>query len=338
MHRFIRQVLPNFKQVNFLAFSNPIINKVKLHQQPLVKNKSIKLFLTLSVLQWLGFEKDDEEKESELIMTLKRAVLCTQREQYDKAEQMLHIALRLAQQQQNKQGILYCFDLMGNLAFDTFQLEKAQKIFVIVMQMLLESGVKEDDNKMVHVSLKVARINHLLAREDVAETGFKWCLEKITPNKNQDYDTKLLYGVVQDWYAQFLLDRGEVTASLEHLKEAYDVCCEVEGKNTEQTMLLLNDLGITSWKAGDIQKAEAFLNDALILGKKLDDQRHLGVVQSNLGLIYLQNGFVEKAHEFCKMGWKLGKHYDDNESIGQSTYCLDQIREVLGEKQQNKQK
>lgn len=163
MHRFIRQVLPNFKQVNFLAFSNPIINKVKLHQQPLVKNKSIKLFLTLSVLQWLGFEKDDEEKESELIMTLKRAVLCTQREQYDKAEQMLHIALRLAQQQQNKQGILYCFDLMGNLAFDTFQLEKAQKIFVIVMQMLLESGVKEDDNK-VNNFLTLSKVRILLMR------------------------------------------------------------------------------------------------------------------------------------------------------------------------------
>lgn len=52
------------------------------------------LAFALSILTWLGFTKEDEEKDSELIMTLKRAVLCTQREEFDKAEQMLHLALR----------------------------------------------------------------------------------------------------------------------------------------------------------------------------------------------------------------------------------------------------
>lgn len=102
----------------------------------------------LSLLTWLGFEKDDEEKESELIMTLKRAVLCTQREQYEKAEQMLHLALRLAQQQQNQQGVIYCYDLMANLAFDTFQLDKAEKLFVSVLQLLLGGGLDQNDLKV----------------------------------------------------------------------------------------------------------------------------------------------------------------------------------------------
>ena len=56
--------------------------------------KTFNVAFALSILTWLGFTKEDEEKESELIMTLKRAVLCTQREQYEKAEQMLHLALR----------------------------------------------------------------------------------------------------------------------------------------------------------------------------------------------------------------------------------------------------
>lgn len=107
--------------------------------------------IALSVLTWLGFTKEDEEKESELIMTLKRAVLCTQREQYEKAEQMLHLALRIAQQQQNQQGVLYCYDLMANLAFDTYELAKAEKLFVSVLQMLLSQGMPDDNLKVCQV-------------------------------------------------------------------------------------------------------------------------------------------------------------------------------------------
>lgn len=104
--------------------------------------------LGVSLLTWLGFRDEDKDKESELIMTLKRAVLCTKREQYDKAEQMLHLALRLAQQEQNHQGVIYCFDLMANLAMDRLQLDKAEKLFVSVLQLLLGDGVKESDLKV----------------------------------------------------------------------------------------------------------------------------------------------------------------------------------------------
>ena len=108
-----------------------------------------KTIVGLSILSWLGFTEDDKEKESELVMTLKRAILCTRREQYEKAEQMLHLALRLAQQQQNEQGVLYAYDLMANLAMDRLELDKAEKLFVSVMQMLISSGVKEDNLKVL---------------------------------------------------------------------------------------------------------------------------------------------------------------------------------------------
>lgn len=104
--------------------------------------------LALSILGWLGFIDEDENKESELIMTLKRSVLATQREQFDKAEQLLHIALRLAQQQQNEQGVLYCYDLMANVAFNRLELNKAEKLFVSVLQMLLATGTQQDDLKV----------------------------------------------------------------------------------------------------------------------------------------------------------------------------------------------
>lgn len=122
---------------------NPFKNKSDFKLPP-----PSNLAIALSILTWLGFTKEDEEKESELITILKRAVLCTQREQYDKAEQMLHLALRIAQQQQNEQGVIYCYDLMANLAFDQYELDKAEKLFVSVMQMLLGHGTSQDDLKV----------------------------------------------------------------------------------------------------------------------------------------------------------------------------------------------
>lgn len=113
----------------------------------LIKSEA-KTVLAISLLTWLGFVEDDKDKESELIMTLKRAVLCMQRDQHEKAEQMLHLALRIAQQQQHEQGVLYCFDLMANLAFEQHELDKAHKLFVHVLQMLLAKGTAQDDIKV----------------------------------------------------------------------------------------------------------------------------------------------------------------------------------------------
>lgn len=94
------------------------------------------------------FEKEDDSPEGQLVMTVKRAIVCIQREQYKKAEQMIHLALRMAQTMQHDDGITMCFDIMANLAYETEQFEKADKLFVAVLQRLLEKGVKQNDIKV----------------------------------------------------------------------------------------------------------------------------------------------------------------------------------------------
>lgn len=115
-----------------------------------------------------------------------------------------------------------------------------------------------------------------------------------------------MYGVIQDWYAQFLLDRGNIEKSLIHLKEAYKICAEYKGKDSEQSMLLLNDLGITNWRAGDIETAEGCLAQAVHIGDNLEDKTHVGVVNANLGLVYLEKGIIEQAKKYCSTAWHLG--------------------------------
>lgn len=159
---------------------------------------------------------------------------------------------------------------------------------------------------MIHISLKLARIYHLRAEEQKAETGYLWCLEQLENQKNNSVDAKTLYGVVQDWYAQFLLDRGDVQKSLMLLKGAYNVCKEVTDENSEQRMLLLNDLGITSWRAGDLDAAQQFLGEAVTMSESIDDKSHAGVVHANLGLIFLEKGITREAEKYCNQAWRLG--------------------------------
>lgn len=71
---------------------------------------------------------------------------------------MLHIALRQAQSLQNEDGITYVYDVMANLAFEVGEFEKAEKLFKSVMQRILAAGTPQDDLKIVHMSLKMAKI------------------------------------------------------------------------------------------------------------------------------------------------------------------------------------
>jgi tetratricopeptide repeat protein 19 len=71
---------------------------------------------------------------------------------------MLHLALRIAQTEQNEDGITYIYDVMANLAFEIGQYDKAQKLFKAVMQRILSKGAPQDDLRIVSMSLKLAKI------------------------------------------------------------------------------------------------------------------------------------------------------------------------------------
>ncbi|XP_045470508.1 tetratricopeptide repeat protein 19 homolog, mitochondrial [Harmonia axyridis] len=286
----------------------------------------------INILTWLGFTSGDEEKESELIKILKRAVLCMKKEQYNAAEQLLHLALKIAQEQQNEQGIIYCFDLMANLALEQLIFDKAEKLFVAVLQILLSKGVQQNDLKVIHISLKLARIAQLKAEMEKAELGYQWCLEKIKEQKIDNLDAQVLSGVIQDWYAQFLLDKGDTEKALTFLKGAYEVCEETMGSHNEKSMLLLNDLGITSFRAGDMVNAENYLNKGIKIGHKVDDQTHVGVLHANLGLVLLHQGIIKQAEKYCVEALKLGTKNKNDETIGQANYCFEQIKLILENK------
>lgn len=74
--------------------------------------------------------------------------------------------------------------------------------------------------------MKLARICQLLANIERADLGYNWCLEQIGHHPKDNEEARLLYGVINDWYAQYLLDVNNFSKAIIHLNEAYKVCTE----------------------------------------------------------------------------------------------------------------
>lgn len=91
MYRFARVVFANYRRINNLRNHIEFMPTMKKLEAP------TKLIISSTILSFFGLEKSEEElekEESELIMTIKRGVLSSLRSEFEKAEQLYHLALR----------------------------------------------------------------------------------------------------------------------------------------------------------------------------------------------------------------------------------------------------
>ncbi|KAJ4441235.1 hypothetical protein ANN_11086 [Periplaneta americana] len=289
--------------------------------------KSSSLFLSAGILSFFGLEKDDE-KESELITTIKRGVLLTQKEEFKKAEQMFHLALKLAQEQQNYDGITFIYDMLANLAYDQEEYQKAEKLFVSVIQRLLSTGVSTTDNKVIHISLKLANIYKIQKDFRKAEEGFKFCknhLQASVESGKKDEDTVLLWAMALDGYARFLVDAARLPEAFICFQKAYDLCVEINGEENEEIVVLLNDLGTICFIQNDLDKAVSFLKQAIAIGNKLPDMKDFSSVLLNLGTVYMKKGMVEEAKQFYEAAWKNAKRHKNSGVLKEVSSCMDEL-------------
>ncbi|EZA58174.1 hypothetical protein DMN91_011710 [Ooceraea biroi] len=280
----------------------------------------------------LGIEDTSEEDVPEIILTIKRSILLIQKGQFDKAEQMLHLALRQAQTIQHYDAITYIHDAMANLAFDTGDYRKAQTLFKSVLQRLMSNGAAEDDMRVIHISLKMAKVLEHLKEPKTAEQGYQFCMEKLKERIEKDPEHKdaiLLQGMTFDWYARMLLSQSRHTEAFNYFLQAYNICREMNGEEHEQTVVLLNDLGTVCYKQGNYDEAIKYLSAAAKIGKNLPDMVDLSWIHVNLGNVYLKKGLYDEARKSCLKGRKIAKAKDDNDSLLEADECLKEIKKLL---------
>ncbi|XP_014275256.1 tetratricopeptide repeat protein 19 homolog, mitochondrial [Halyomorpha halys] len=323
----------NFEKLNKVVLSSRRLNDLFSRLTPQSKRNS-GLWGTIMISGFFGLfkEKEEEKSESELIMTIKRAVLLIQRDDFKGAEQLLHLALKLAQDQHNEDGVTYIYDLLANLAFAQGHFNTAEKLFVNVMQRLIQVGVSEDDLKINHISLKLAKIYEEKKDDKKAEEGYKFCLKNLQGKVDvslEDHDAVLLWAMSLDWYARFLLSKDRLDDALANFEKAYELSLKLHGEIHEQTVVLLNDLGTICYLKGDHDNALNYLTKAIEIGKHLPNMEDFSSVYVNLGNIYMQQKMFDEAKKYCKEGWQNANRHKNNEGIQEATLCLKELSKIM---------
>ncbi|XP_004870839.1 tetratricopeptide repeat protein 19, mitochondrial isoform X1 [Heterocephalus glaber] len=277
-----------------------------------------------------------DEAEAEIIQLLKRAKLSIMKDEPEEAELILHDALRLAYQTDNKKAITYTYDLMANLAFIRGQLENAEQLFKATMSYLLGAGMKQEDNAIIEISLKLASIYATQNRQEFALAGYEFCIstleEKIEREKELGEDvmsveekanTHLLLGMCLDACARYLLFSKQPSQAQRMYEKALQISEEIQGERHPQTIVLMSDLATTLDAQGHFDEAYVYMQRASDLARQINHPE-LHMVLSNLAAILIHRERYTQAKEIYQEALKQAELKRDEVSI-------QHIREELAE-------
>ncbi|XP_037957844.1 tetratricopeptide repeat protein 19 homolog, mitochondrial [Teleopsis dalmanni] len=283
-----------------------------------------------SIFSWFKWHKEEDiTPETKLVEAIKRSVLCIQREQFDKAEQMLHLALRMAQDINSKEGIIYIYDVMANLAMEREQYTKAEKLFADVMRSLLADGHTETSPQILHISSKLAHMAQLQGDLEKAQLGFVWTLKGIQKNIEEldyDKDVQELFGLTKNWFGQLQLRQAKYEDAKKNFQEAFELLTDLYGPSNDKIIIILNNLSVTCVHLEDYTGAKNYIEHALTIAKDLNDIAQQGILEANLGLIYFHEGFLAKAKQICQNAYRIGKKCNNDDAVEQAEYCLNEIK------------
>ncbi|ELW62576.1 Tetratricopeptide repeat protein 19, mitochondrial [Tupaia chinensis] len=190
-----------------------------------------------------------DEAEAEIIQLLKRAKLSIMKDEPEEAELLLHDALRLAYQSDNKKAITYTYDL-------------AEQLFKATMSYLLGGGMKQEDNAIIEISLKLASIYAAQNRQEFALAGYEFCIstleEKIEREKELPED--IVSGQCTD------VDLAKISGDL---RSRYEVMAEQIQKDAQVSFTSQTEEGSSSSALLSFLVEEK-ANTHLLLGMCLD--------------------------------------------------------------------
>lgn len=290
------------------------------------RHKLSPCLLSFSIFTWLGF-KEKVSAEDELIHTIKHCILFIQKEEFDKAEQLLHVALRQAQQIRHELGITYIYDIMANLALQKEHLDKAKQLFVAVAQRIMAAGAQEDDFRVVHISAKLARVSHLKKEYSTAQLGYEFCLEKLKEAFKEDPsdDNKKLLALTEDWYGRLFIDCNRYEDGLKLMIQSLNRVREIPDVEKEHLVTQLNDIGTVCDRLGKTEESIEYFKEAIEMAKHLD-MEDLGTMYVNLGRAYMKKNLLDTARKYCGHAWKLGLTSKNKEIREEAELCFKEIK------------
>ncbi|KAK5930045.1 hypothetical protein CesoFtcFv8_000265 [Champsocephalus esox] len=304
-----------------------------------------------------------QRKEDEIILLLKKAKLSLSRDQLEAASVFLHQALALAHQTHNNQAIIYCYSLMANLAFVQGHLDHAEKLFKAAMSFMLSGGTPEDDNAVIEMSLKLATIYAEQNKTELAEHGFRFCLESLQEKlqreekaeptgeeaeptgeeaepTEQRKDSRLLLGLCFDSRARYRASRRRLQEAEGDYREALKICEGEQGHTHPQTLVLMSDLATILDLQGRHDDALQLVQHAVQLSRSVTHP-DLQVLLGNMAGILLHTGRLEDSVRCYQEALSLALQAKDQEAVHAIQEGLEEVKkrkEVKRRKEEEEEK
>ncbi|XP_019730644.1 tetratricopeptide repeat protein 19, mitochondrial isoform X3 [Hippocampus comes] len=277
-----------------------------------------------------GSSEEPSSKEEELIMLLKKAKLSMLRGELEAASSFLHAAAAIAHGERHRPAIIYTYSQMANLAYVQGHLTQAEKLFKAAMSYMLAGGMPQDDNAFVEMSLKLATMYAQENKAELAEHGFRFCLETLE-GKVQKFeetpadqlteadevlrkDTRLLLGLCLDSHARYLASKKQLTQAAAHYRKALDICQKEQGPHHHQTLVLMSDLATILDLQGRHDDALALLRQAVDTGR-VSGHEDLHVLLANMATVLLHAGRHDDGIRMFHEALDLAREVDDSNAI-----------------------
>lgn len=287
-----------------------------------------------------------------MILLLKKAKLSVYRGQLQAASGFLHQAVVLAHQTHNNQAIIYTYSQMANLAYVQGQLDSAEKLFKAAMSFMLSGGTPQDDNAVIEMSLKLATIYAEQNKAELAEHGFRFCMESLeaklekqkeipAEEQTEEQDdlrknTRLLLGLCLDSRARYRASTLHLKQAGQDYQNALNICRQEQGETHPQTLVLMSDLATIL----DLQGRH---DDALVLVQQaVDLSRSAGhpdqhVLLGNMAGILLHTGRLEDSVRFYQEALSLAQQAGDQDAVGQIHEGLKEVKKRRKEEEERKE-
>ncbi|XP_051665664.1 tetratricopeptide repeat protein 19, mitochondrial isoform X2 [Manacus candei] len=216
---------------------------------------------------------------------------------------------------------------MANVAFMQGQLDNAEKLYKASMSYLLAGDMKEDDNAILEMSLKLASIYAAQKQDKLAIAGYQFCIltleEKIAKQKDLPEDvlpaeekanTRLLLGMSLDSYARYLLSVNQLPAAQKMYEKALQIANDVQGETHPQTVVLMNDLATVLDAQGHHDEAYSYVKRAAELARETQHpEEHM--VLNNLAAILMHKEDFLQAKQVYKEALKQAQQKGDVASV-----------------------
>ncbi|XP_067834023.1 tetratricopeptide repeat protein 19, mitochondrial [Heptranchias perlo] len=288
------------------------------------------------------FEHDEKERqktEDRIILLIKQAKLSAMKGNLEDADRMLHQALHLAQQSHNNQAITYTYIQMANLAFLRGDLLNAEKLFKAAMSSLLGSGMQQDDNAVIEMSLKLCSIYASTEQHHLAIEGYKWCIETLeekvqrqqaVPEESlsaeQKDNTRLLLGMSLDSCARYMMGRKQLELAESLYEKALAISRQVQGESHPQTVVLMNDLATVLDMKGHHDQAYEYVTRASKLARETGHPDQY-VILSNLAGILMHRGNYSEAKQVYEEALKQAESKADKAVIERIREGMEELEE-----------